>query len=1210
MLLLSIKSLHGEERLLGNSSVGSVQTIIFSGNIYYASGCSQCSDIATTTSLSNMGAGAECIFYDLTGIYNHNELTIKYGQNAKSNKLITLDRDGFQWQNIEYTSFYSPSSLPSARIDAIGPKYMDYIYDMTLSSIVYNNLPSLNYEWVYGDCQGDIANLPDISGSTTTAQFVYQNLNGPGTYQVYVSVKDPDNDLYSFTIEQEFEVLQGCSTVCNFIRWKMSTDPGECDQDFDCFSASTTSTDTGTKDTLSGTDPWGMSIVLDRHSLGGVDYTLNPSKWTGQVQPFACGGDLLYPTIAITQDTSSCMNSNTDFTFQATVTGNGWDKGVGGLDYGLTWQRPSGGGEYCGEEENSCTIPGSSALRSGKFWTYKLRVYLMCSHPFWKEVTFTPFKLSGDFTTTMNGTLQNITFEDSVVSGNGYVDCGDIINNPDLLGTGSACHFLTRTELQIEYGYGVTIGAQTLSFVTGGFTSCVIGNFERGSLPYISDLSASNTNRDAYQDHSIIYTMNIAGNVGDATYIYTWTYIDYPSVTSPRPSLAAATTSFIFNFWEMAPGTYQFRINMTDPANNRYYYHHDSQQLVVKESCTSSCDSITWKFEVDPGSCSCRNCFSNLNTVDTCDLQKASVSSHYEITLKYETESIGGNTISIYPSNWTNPRNNVDCGSEIKFPSIVLNENVPESCMNPDVDIVLSGTVTSNGLILGPTADYSISWIQPGTICADGISSCTIPSGSMTGGGPEIFKLQLKMNCQSSPVVWDEVEFTSFGFWPTFTPTTQGSVQTITFSDPVTPADGLNCNNIILDIGGLGTGTSCELSTSTTLLIKYGHDMPSGSFTLNFKPSGFLSCVQGSFTRANYPTFNLNSTSILDPSAYQDFVLTLFVADLVNEGSASLSYEWLIKEVPGGIFQTLNVAFTTETERIIKYSEMIIRNYTIKLIMTDPANTNFYFSRQYTGIEIKLSCQVDCDTIIWRFTEDPGSCADHCFVGYTSGDTYQITGPGSSSPFEIRMRYLPGSLGGADVKPDINIWSNHRNTSSCGSAIKFPKVTMNTDAPDCLAYDRSLTLSGHMTDNGLTLLTDYTITWIKPEDNLCNSNSDTCIIPRTALTTTGGPYQFILQLKLVCQAAPVVWSQVAFNEFDRSVPFTHATVGAIQTLTFSVSVRALGNDNCAALLQDTTKLGDGALCYLQNPSGGVTMKIKYGSSTVAGEQILNLNSDA
>ena len=692
---------------------------------------------------------------------------------------------------------------------------------------------------------------------------------------------------------------------------------------------------------------------------------------------------------------------------------------------------------------------------------------------------------------------------------------------------------------------------------------------------------------------------------GTSGLLYVWSY--WIDEAGPN-AIAENSESLTFNFWEYNTGTYRIRLKMTDPNNAAYYMEVDSRSFNILQSCFPLCDSINWKFEFDPGTCSpCNNCFNNLS-VDTCDLQIIPVDSHYEITLKYDADSIGGNTISIYPNNWTNPRNNVDCGLEIKFPSIELDEDVPGSCMNSGIDIVLSGAVTTNGLISGTNSDYSISWIQPGTICDDGFFTCIIPSGSMTDGGPEIFKLQLKMNCQSSPVVWDQVQFTPFGFWPIYTPTTQGSVQTITFSEPVNPADGLNCNNILLDIGGLGTGTICKLSTATTLLIKYGHDMPSGSFTLNFKPAGFISCVQGLFTRANFPTFNLNSTSNEDPSAHQDFILTLFVADIVNEGSVTLTYEWLIKEAPSGSYTALDVPNTIETERVIKYKDISRTNYTIKVIMRDPANTNFYYEREYTGIEIKLSCQVDCDTIIWKFSHNPGTCAENCIMDSNQGDTYEITQTGSSSPYEIRMRYLPGSVGGVYVKPNVPNWSNNLDTTLCGAEIRFSTITLNEDAPDCVATGSPLTLSVTLDSNSLTQGDNYTLNWVRPAVIYCNTESISCTIPPANLSGAGGPQVFMLQLIIPCTVSPDPWIQVPFNYFDKAVIFTLITVGAVQTLTFSANLALLGGNDCLSLLQDISALGDGTLCSLH--TDGTAMTIKYGPQTTSDPLTLNLRHDS
>ena len=74
----------------------------------------------------------------------------------------------------------------------------------------------------------------------------------------------------------------------------------------------------------------------------------------------------------------------------------------------------------------------------------------------------------------------------------------------------------------------------------------------------------------------------------------------------------------------------------------------------------------------------------------------------------------------------------------------------------------------------------------------------------------------------------------------------------------------------------------------------------------------------------------------------------------------------------------------TDTKTLdLNYYEMDAGEYIIKIEMTDPDNTAYIYTQQTSQFSVRESCQVnDCDTVIWVFTNDPGSCASECVSGY------------------------------------------------------------------------------------------------------------------------------------------------------------------------------------------------------------------------------------
>ena len=366
----------------------------------------------------------------------------------------------------------------------------------------------------------------------------------------------------------------------------------------------------------------------------------------------------------------------------------------------------------------------------------------------------------------------------------------------------------------------MTIGERTLSFVPSGFTTCVTGNFERGSLPYITGFSTSDPDIDDYQDHNVTYTVGTAGYVGDSTMLYSWTYIEAPAGNTP--ALTSTTNTFTFNFWEMPPGTYKFRVNMTDAGNPLYYYHHDSTTpLIVHGSCSTECETIIWKFRNDPGDCTPHTGCILQSGGDSGTVSKTG-NGPYTLTLTFNPGSVGGHDLIVAPDAWSGHLTSVPCGGNVQYPSLALNLDAP-SCQSSGADLILSATISYRGWNYGNAASYySLNWVPAGCATSNNNLTCTIPSGTLSVRKESYtFEVQIILGCRNEG--WHSVTFNAFEYFPIITSSDLVvSVQTISFSGTLTSTFG-TCGELLKDasISILGTGATCQV-VDNTLVIKYG----------------------------------------------------------------------------------------------------------------------------------------------------------------------------------------------------------------------------------------------------------------------------------------------------------------------------------------------------------------------------------------------------
>ena len=349
---------------------------------------------------------------------------------------------------------------------------------------------------------------------------------------------------------------------------------------------------------------------------------------------------------------------------------------------------------------------------------------------------------------------------------------------------------------------------------------------------------STNNPESGYQDVSA--TISVTPITNSVTLSYAWSYVG--QIGTNQPNLAGSptsTTSVTFNYWEMAPGNYQVRVNLTAPDNTVFYYKVDSPQFEVINSCLTHCHNITWFFTTDPGSVRGGDNGISEPMAGTESFVPLTVTtgSAYSVSLVYNIDSKGGRNLTLHSGEWTGSFHNVPCGETAKFPSIIISQDAQE-CESLVSPITLGGDITSQSLIIDK--DYNYTWDTDGVdnICPNTSTSCTIPSGTLVVGRTYQFKIQISLLCQSTYDIWDEIHFTPFSCSPTFTYILFGSVSTLTFSNQISEALTDSCVDYFIDISQIGTSAACNLSNEYTLIIKYGDDATLTPITLNLNPAG------------------------------------------------------------------------------------------------------------------------------------------------------------------------------------------------------------------------------------------------------------------------------------------------------------------------------------------------------------------------------------
>ena len=808
-------------------------------------------------------------------------------------------------------------------------------------------------------------------------------------------------------------------------------------------------------------------------------------------------------------------------------------------------------------------------------------------------------------TETTVGAIQKFTFS-QLVAASGGSNCADFLDSTTHLGTGYSCSIINTPNpatLEIKYGYSPAATPPTLTLKPAAFSPCAVGNFTRSSPTFTITESDIIT---AYQDHTATLTASVTWNGPTTTRSYSWSYT--PGSAGSTPILSGVTAgTYDFNYWLMSPGSHSVNIKLLDSDNPTFYYEQTSSSLEVQDSCLdlTACDVVGWKLSHNPGACYDEYVTGIVpSNGDVVALSKWGINP-YRITATYQPGSQGGNSLTIDSSHCFNTFTTVSCGLNIKFPSLAMNTDSPTS-QSSGVPLTISGTLNANGL--SSPADYSLPWTPSGAPCVDGSPSCTIDPGDITcSGTPYEYKLLAKISCKVDP--WKEITFTPFTYGTTFTKQVVGSVQTFTFSEDMTPTGGTSCADLLTSTLYLGVGFSCSLPTPTTFLIKYGHstvEMPPKTISINL--GGFTtSCITTavSFKRPIIPSFDLAATGISE-AAYQDNVAAFRCASFKWFGSSATKVmEWSYITSAGTIPDLTSL---TATSFDFNYWEMTPGSYQIKVRLTDTANPPFYYEEDSPVFTVLESCSASCDVVNWTLTHDPGTCESNCLSNQGT-DSLLCTQETKSNSYVITGTYQPGSVGSRTLTTNSGKCTNSFTTVSCGTALKFPKIELSQDAPAAQYSGSDLTISGSITDNGLILDTDYTVTWVQPTDfTTCVSGSSTCTVLAESLTC-GGPYAFATQLKMLCQGSPVVWSAATYTEFTYGsmVPYTfNTTSGTVQKIIFSQTLAVTGGSECSDLLVSTSHLGNGYSCNYTSTLDNSTLNVRYGNETVPGNQTISL----
>ena len=864
-----------DSTLVSANSIGSVQTLIFSQSVTNASTAS-CGSYFNNSQY--LGTSADCSF--LSG-----NLVIKYGEFTSSINPYTLKFKGDGLSPfVKDSAGFSRPTLPSFVIqtDETLNKTHEFSADVILGTIVKNGRTTMNFLWKLYNYTTSIYNTLNPSDSTITTYNVnYMNLD-PGEYNIKIYIKEESgvNDyFYLSRLIGKFIVLKQCEISCADSRviWKLKADPGTCTN----FVTGGNAYDTITTSQETLEDYHYLYATYQTGDDGGKNLTIDQSKCTGSFArtPSKCGADLKFPDSKVDNSTfpTPILQDHEAHKMSLNVTSES--------SYNTKWTCPSDFTTCCGNSDD-CTVPISGGgLKVGSSYFFNAEVYRDCnSSVAWETDTFNTFFYSTKYTFTIasEGSVQRLSFDSNMDYAAGKTTCSDIIDttNPDEeLGTGATCKFTDSTTLSIKYGPDTTgsYAEYVLVLKNDGF-SALTGTFGilRTKLPKFTISSTQpQANSNYYQDYSPTISLTTYKN-GQNDMLITWAYTTYPGDTAPSITAPSDPTKYTVNYWEVAEGDYILTISLKEQAGvNDPFIYTKSIAFSVSNSCSISCEKVTFKFGNDVTSCTGN--YVNGHNIEKDSLVLGSTprppsrmlstpSTTYPLYATYQPGSQGGNPLSINASKCTGVPSlveNIQCGKTLKFPYISIGNNAPVM-QSSKTALNMSAIVNSNGLTLGAGNDYELKWTCPAsftTCCSDGASFCVVP---VDGGGLSIenlyqFSLKLYLTCKSS-TIWDQITFKSFFYYdpPMFTIETAGYIQTLIFNTRMDYASGKSrCSDIInteTEYEEVGEGAVCVFTDSTHLQIQYGNKT-SGPDRLSVLPAGFSPVLTGGerFNRPELP---------------------------------------------------------------------------------------------------------------------------------------------------------------------------------------------------------------------------------------------------------------------------------------------------------------------------------------------------------------------
>ena len=1166
-------------------TLGSIQTLTFSERIDFTSTDPKCEDL-TDADADKFGTDAECTIRENT------KLRIEYGwgSNRSGGDIsIALKSSAFTTNSLSTVTGTFNRALPYFELDDtdLVSTYKDYKGTVNLINRNEQGANDMYYEWRYGN---------DKSGPTIDHQVTntikYWNLDKDTAYQIKVTMKDLNNNKFGFTqISREFDVLKTCTIQCDTVQWKLHNDPGACTQ---YCAKNYSNTDDTMEYSISHPSYYLFKAIYQPGSKGGRILSLNSSNMN-TLHSGQSGQLVIFPyDLRIIKDASTTQSSGIALPLKINFNTHS----LTGDKYIMEWVNPSGASGICANGSKTCEI-SIGELSCGESYTFEFVLRMVClADVRWVNVTFTSFTYEGigESSLDTSGAIQIISFGQTVETEVTGEDCSEFLESTAHLGTNPSCSLATN-QLTINYGHSLTIDTSpVLTIKPNSITPCVAVSFNRPPMPTFT-LNEQNV-REAYEDNIATITA-IPIYTGTATMIWEWTYITSPP-SGPKPNLASAGNSMVFTYREMGEGSYKVRIRMRQesPLNSMFYYEVESSGFRVVRSCSTACRTVSWRLSSNPGSCS-TECVTGMGSEDNLEYSTSGSVGEYIIRATYLAGSRGGKNLTISPSKYNNLMSS-SCGENIKFPYdlTIINNSVPyQSSWD---EIILKTTYQDNGLSY--TSDYQRTWTQPTNICTTD-KECTIIQGGLLCGGPYTFGIQIILQCYPD-TIWTNITFVPFIYVGVRAfSSLQGSIQTITFNEAVSYAGAgtPSCGDLLSSTVHLGDSPNYACSYSPPdLVIKYGNGTTPGAHIISVKAEAFTPCVEATFPRPHLPKFDLNSTML---NAYQDYYGTIKVENASTNG-INMDYDWQYIQPIGNTSPDISGNITQMDFNYLELSPEI--EYKIRIHMRDPNNGGFVFYEETSLFKAMRSCSGSCDRVTWSLSRAPIACSTDCVEG-VGGEDLMVYKERGSPPYKIEAIFEGGSWGGVDLSINPDKYNSQRS-GSCGSHLKFPKISMGRDALRCKSSHSPMSIGGNVRTNGLPISMGYNLVWIEPSGvTACVEGEASCTITGEGLPT-GGPYTFKLYLMLLCNSPTLPWMQITFTPFIYYLqpdPVLVSNLGSLQTITFPTPVTPTSANTCLYLLTAASipHLGLGGYSCLL---GGDSLLIKYGYGTSPGTQLIHL----